>query len=100
MGKIACHWLLSKLEQTVLDRNSRHFFTFREGDIVYMFQKCSNAFGNYIVVIELKVGGHRRLVIILEGMVMRGWRGFAFELQSLIIPKKPMKILDGMHKQL
>ena len=84
----------------MLDHNSRHFFTFREGNIVYMFQKCSNAFGNYIVVIELKVGGHRRLVIILEGMVMRGWTGFAFELQSLIIPKKPMKILDGMHKQL
>ena len=100
MGKKACHWLLSKLEQMVLDRNSRHFFTFREGDIVHMFQKCSNAFGNYIVMIELKAGGHRRLVIILEGMVMRGWTGFAFELQSLIIPKKPMKILDGMHKQL
>ena len=100
MGKIACHWLLSKLEQTVLDRNSRHFFTFREGDIVYMFQKCSNAFGNYIVVIELKAGGHRRLVIIPEGKVMCEWRGFDFELQSLITPKKPMKILDGMHKQL
>ena len=100
MGKIACHWLLSKLEQTVLNRNSRHFFTFRKGDIVYMFQKCSNDFGNYIVVIELKVGGLRRLVIILEGMVMCGWRGFAFELQSLVTPKKPMKFLDGMHKQL
>ena len=37
MGKKACHWLLSKLEQTVLDRNSRHFFTFREGDIAYTF---------------------------------------------------------------
>ena len=47
MGKKACHWLLSKLEQTVLDHNSRHFFTFREGDIVYMFQKCSNAFGDH-----------------------------------------------------
>ena len=51
MGKKACHWLLSKLEQTVLDRNSRYFFTFRESDIVYMFQKCSNAFGNYIIMI-------------------------------------------------
>ncbi|KAK7809459.1 hypothetical protein CFP56_004086, partial [Quercus suber] len=63
------------------------------------FQKGSNAFENYIVVIELKVGGHRSLVIIPEGKVMRGWRGFDFELQSLITPKKPMKILDGMHKQ-
>ena len=50
-------------------------------------------------MIELKAGGHRRLVIIPEGKVMRGWRGFDFELQSLITPKKPMKILDGMHKQ-
>ena len=96
MEKKACHWLLSKLEQTVLDRNSRHFLTFREGDIAYTFQKCSNAFGNYIVVTELKAG---RLVIIPEGKVMHGWRGFGFELQSLITPKKPMKIPDVMHKQ-
>ena len=41
MAKKACHWLLSKLEQMVLDRNSRHFFMFREGDIVYTFLKCS-----------------------------------------------------------
>ena len=64
MGKKACYWLLSKLEKIVLDRNSRHFFTFRVGDIVYMFQKCFNAFGNYIVAIELKAGDPRRLVII------------------------------------
>ena len=36
-GKKACHWLLPKLEQTVLDHNSRHFFTFREGNIAYTF---------------------------------------------------------------
>ena len=48
----------------MLDCNSRHFFAFKEGDIMYMFQKCSNAFENYIVMIELKAGGHRRLVII------------------------------------
>ena len=84
----------------MLDRNSRHFFRFREGDIAYTFQKCSNAFGNYIVVTKLKAGGRRRLMIIPEGKVMCGWRGFGFELQGLITPKKPMKILDGRHKQL
>ena len=84
----------------MLDCNSRHFFAFKEGDIMYMFQKCSNAFENYIVMIELKAGGHRRLVIIQEGKLMHGWRGFDFELQSLITTKKPMKILNGMHKQL
>ena len=83
----------------MLDRNSIHFFMFREGDIVYVFQKCCNSFGNYIIVIELKARGHRRLVIIPEGKVMREWRGFDFELQSLITPRKPMKILNGMHKQ-
>ena len=78
--KKACHWLLLKLEQMVFDQNFRHFFTFREGDIMYLFQKCSNAFGNYIVMTKLKAGGHRRLVIILEGKVMYGCRGFDFEL--------------------
>ena len=66
---------------------------------MYLFQKCSNAFGNYTIVTILKVGGHRRLVIILKGKVMYRWRGFDFELQSLITPEKPMKILDGKHKQ-
>ena len=47
---------------------------------MYLFQKCSNSFGNYIVMTKLKAGGHRRLVIILEGKVMYGWRGFDFEL--------------------
>ena len=47
----------------------------------------------------LKAGGCRRLVIIAEGKVMHGWRGFRFELQSLITPKRPVKISDGMHKQ-
>ena len=64
----------------MLDQNFRHFFTFREGNIVYLFQKCSNAFGNYIVMTKFKARGHRRLVIILEGKVMYGWRGFDFEL--------------------
>ena len=66
---------------------------------MYLFQECSNAFGNYTIVTKLKVGGHKRLVIIPKGKVMRGWKGFDFERQSLITPKKPMKILDGMHKQ-
>ena len=61
---------------------------------------CSKSvLGNYIVMTELKVGDLRRLVIISKGKVMRGRRGFGFELGSLITPKKPMKILDGMHKQ-
>ena len=48
---------------------------------------------------KLKAGVRRRLMIITKGKVMRGWRGFGFELQSLITPKIPMKISDGMHKQ-
>ena len=47
----------------------------------------------------LKAGGCRRLVIIPKGKVMHGWRGFGFELQSLITPKRPVKISDCMHKQ-
>ena len=47
---------------------------------MYLFQKCSNAFGNYIVMTKFKARGHRKLVIILEGKVMYGWRGFDFEL--------------------
>lgn len=37
MGKKARQWLLSNLEQTVLDCNPKQFLTFKEGDTMYTF---------------------------------------------------------------
>ena len=44
------------------------YFTFRKGDTAYTVQRgSSNQFGQYLPVIELKVGGHRRTIVIPAG---------------------------------
>ena len=44
------------------------YFTFRKGDTAYTVQRgSSNQFGQYLSVIELKVGGHRRTIVIPAG---------------------------------
>ena len=39
------------------------YFTFRKGDTAYTVQRGSNQFGQYLSVIELKVGGRRRTIV-------------------------------------
>ena len=47
--------------------NPKQFFTFRDGDTAYTLQRCSNLFGHYLFVADLKVGRLRRSIIVPEG---------------------------------
>ena len=64
LGKSAW-WVMQSLEHTMVGVNPKQFFTFRDGDTAYTLQQGSNSFGQYLSVIELKVGGLRRTIIIL-----------------------------------
>ena len=64
LGKSA-RWVMQSLEHTMVGVNPKQFFTFRDGDTAYTLQQGSNSFGQYLSVIELKVGGLRRTIIIL-----------------------------------
>ena len=64
------NWWLRKGEICSLLRflNREKYFTFRKGDTAYTVQRgSSNQFGRYLSVIELKVGGHRRTIVIPAG---------------------------------
>ena len=84
MGKSAAHWLMKNIEYFVVGISSKQFFTFRDGDIAYTFQRSSNSFGNFLFLTELKVGGSRRSIIILEVRAKNGWRTFWFELRKML----------------
>ena len=86
MGKNATRWLMQSLEHTVIGVNPKHFFMLREGDTAYTVQRGSNSFGQYLLVIELKVGGMRRSIIIPVGKAQQGWRAFGIELRRMLEP--------------
>ena len=67
MGKNAALWLMKNIEHKVVGINPKQFFTLKEGDTAYTLQRGSNSFGQFLLVSELKVGRHRRSVIIPGG---------------------------------
>ena len=72
--------------------NPKYFYTFREGDLAYTLQWCSNSFGLFLLMTEFKVGGSRRSIIILVGRAKNGWRVFGLELRKLL---EPENYVDG-----
>ena len=88
MGKNAALWLMKNIEHTVVGINPKQFFTLREGDTSYTLQWGSNTFGQFLLVSELKVGGHRRYVIIPGGKTQNGWKVFGLELRKMLEPNQ------------
>ena len=88
IGKIAAQWLMNKIEHIVVGANSKQFFTFRDGDIAYTLQRSTNFSGQFLLLTELKVGGSRRSIIILEGKEKNGWMVFGLELRKMLYPSQ------------
>ena len=65
---------------------SQTVFYVRKGDTAYTLQRGSNAFGQFLLVFELRVGGHRRSVIIPGGKAQNGWKVFGLELRKMLDP--------------
>ena len=86
MGRNVARWLMQSLEHTVIGVNPKHFFTLREGDTAYTVQWGFNSFGQYLLVIELKVGEIRRSIIIPASKAQQGWRAFGIELRRMLEP--------------
>ena len=61
--------------------------TFRDGDKVFILQIGSNAHGSFFMISEL-VHGHRKgFIVVPEGKLGSGWRGFGFHLRKAIAPE-------------
>ena len=84
MGKNAARRLMTNIEHIVVEISPKQFFTFKEGDITYTLQRSSNSFGMFLLLIEFKVGGSRRSIIILECKAKNGWRVFGLELRKML----------------
>ena len=88
LGKSAARWVMRSLEHTMVGVNPKQFFTFRDGDTAYTLQRGSNSFGQYLSVIELKVGELRRTIIIPTSKSQQGWRTFGIELGRILEPSQ------------
>ena len=61
--------------------------TFKDGNKVFILQLGFNVHGSFLMISEL-VHGHRKgLIIVLEGKLGSGWRGFGFHLHKAISPE-------------
>ena len=83
-GKNVAQWLMKSLEQIAIGISPKHFYSFREGDLAYTLQRCSNSFGLFLLLTEFKVCGFRRSIIIPVDRAKNGWRVFGLELRKLL----------------
>ena len=89
MGKNAALWLMNNIEHTAVGVNPKQFFfMLREGDTAYTLLRGSNSFGQFLLVFELKVGGHRRFVIISRCKAQNGWKVIELELRKMLEPNQ------------
>lgn len=98
MGKKATLWLMNNIEYSVCWINPKKFFTFRYGVTAYTLQRCSNSFGQYLLLTELKVGGLRRPIIVPEGKAQYSWKGFGLELRRMLEPNQHALGVSGLAK--
>ena len=78
---------MNSIEQIVAGISPKYFYTFREGDLAYTLHRSSNSFGLFLLLIEFKVGGFRRSIIIPEGRGKNGWKVFGLELWKMLEPE-------------
>ena len=78
---------MKSIEQIVVGISPKYFYTFREGDLAYTLHRSSNSFGLFLLLIEFKVGGFRRSIIIPEGRGKNGWKVFGLELWKMLEPE-------------
>lgn len=64
LGKFSVAWL-KKLSDTLVRRLKLE--SSREGNKAFIAQSGSNNFNRFLEVVEYAVGGHRGIIIVLEG---------------------------------
>ena len=87
MGKESATLFLFHLEELISKQSPGHFArTIREGDIVFILQLGSNAHGKFLMVSELLHGRRKGNMVIPEGRLGSGWRGFGLNLRKILKP--------------
>ena len=90
MGKECAKRILSIMEQFILSEHHDHFArTVREGETVFILQSGSNAHGYYLMISELLHGRRKGFLVIPEGRMGYGWRGFMWHLKKVLVSGIP-----------
>ena len=88
MGKESAECLLTIVEDVISSANPRSFArTFRDGDKVFIMQLGANAYGNFVMISKLVHRCWKGFIMVLEGKLGSGWRGFGFHLRKAIAPE-------------
>ena len=90
MGKESAFRLLTYIEDHLSNTRPDNFArTFRDGNKVLILQMGFNAHGSFLMISELLHGRRKGLIIVPEGKLGSGWRGFGFHLRKAIAPVSP-----------
>ena len=88
MGKESAKRLLTHIEDLMSNTAPENFArTFRDGNKVFILQLGFNVHGSFFMISELVHGRRKGLIIVLEGKLGNGWRGFGFRLRKAIAPE-------------
>ncbi|KAK9992046.1 hypothetical protein SO802_027031 [Lithocarpus litseifolius] len=99
MGKESANRLLAIVEDLMSNVIAGNFArTFRDGDKVFILHLGSNAHGSFFMISELVHGRRKGFIVVPEGKLGSGWRGFGLHLRKAIAPKtlvikKPQSVL-------
>uniref|UniRef100_A0A7N2KWZ3 Rit1 N-terminal domain-containing protein n=1 Tax=Quercus lobata TaxID=97700 RepID=A0A7N2KWZ3_QUELO len=87
MGKESAIRLLTYVEDLMSNTRPDNFArTFKDGNKVFILQLRFNAHGSFLMISELLHGRRKGLIIVPEGKLGSGWRGFGFHLRKAIAP--------------
>ena len=87
MGKESGKRLLTYVEDLMSHSPLEQFArTFRDGNKVFILQLGFNAHGSFLMISELDHGCRKGLIIVPEGKLGSGWKGFGFHLRKAISP--------------
>ena len=88
MGKESAKRLLTYVEDLLsLSPPDQFARTFREGNKVFILQLGFNVYGSFLMISELEHGHRKGLIIVSEGKLGSGWRGFGLHLRKAISPE-------------
>ena len=87
MGKESAKRLLTYVEDLMSNIPPGNFArTFRDGSKVFILQLGSNVHGSFLMISKLLHGPRKGSIIVPEGRLGSGWRGFGFNLRKAIAP--------------
>lgn len=88
LGKVMVQGFIRTLGESMRSGMKELYATTREGDRSFIAQKCSNARGRFMALVEYGGGGRRNFIFILEDVEGRGWRRLAATLREIILEEK------------